>query len=360
MVNYTGRKILVTGGTGFIGGRLAERLAVEDHAKVRVLVRDWRKAIWVSRAEVELMQGDVRDRESVARAMEGCEIVFHCVGVGGGLEQCMSVNCDGTRNVLECAIDAGVERLVFLSTVAVHGPNPPNHADENDEFRMTGSPYGDSKIAAEKIVWQFWQERRLPVVIVRPVPVWGPRSPSFTLWPVKRMKLGQWFLVDSGRGVCHAVYIDNLIDALLLAGLTPAAVGEAFLITDGPPCTWAEFFGHYARMLGMRGLPSVRSDVARFALPVAETMNRFLAALESTPAREPGRIFIRAFRRGLRPIPGLIFPHGALDRGDLRRYAWRGELDTSKARALLGYAPRFRLQEGMRETETWLRDQRII
>ncbi len=359
MVDYSGRKILVTGGTGFIGGRLAERLAVEQQASVRVLVHDWRKAIWVSRADVELVQGDVRDSHAVAQAMRGCDLVFHCVGVGGTLDQCMSINCEGTRNVLESAMTAHVERVVYLSTIAVHGPNPPSHMDENDDFRMTGSPYGDSKIAAEKLIWQFWQERHLPVVVLRPVPVWGPRSPSFTLWPINRMKIGQWFLVDRGRGACHAVYVDNLVDALLLAGVRPTAVGEAFLITDERPCTWAEFFGYYARMLEIR-LPSVRSDIARFALPAAECMNRVLAKLEHTPAHEPARFVIRSLRRGLRPVPRLIFPAGALDRSDVRKYAWQGEFNASKARAVLGYRARISMQEGMRETEAWLRDQRII
>ena len=360
MVNYAGRKILVTGGTGFIGGRLAERLSVEQQASVRVLVHDWRKAIWVSRADVELVQGDIRDPHAVEQAMRGCDLVFHCVGVGGSLDQCMSINCEGTRNVLECAMNARVERVVYLSTIAVHGPNPPNQADENDEFRFTGSPYGDSKIAAEELVWRFWRERRLPVVIIRPVPVWGPRSPSFTLWPVKCLKTGRWFLIDDGRGTCHAVYIDNLVDALLQAGVMPGAVGEAFLITDGPPCTWAEFFGHYARMLKVKKLPSIRSDVERFALPIVTYINGFLSKLDHTPAHEPARTAIRAVRWSLRLIPRLLYPYGTLDPWDRQKYACRAELNISKAGTLLGYTPRFCLEEGMRETEAWLRDQSII
>ena len=173
------------------------------------------------------------------------------------LDACRSTNVEGTRNVLKCAADARVGRVVYLSSIAVHGPNPPDNADEQDEFRLTGSAYGDSKILAERVVWQFWREQRLPVVVVRPTFVWGPRSAWFTLSPVHSMKLGRWFLLDGGQGSCHAVYIDNLIDAILLAGVTPDAVGEAFLITDGRPCTWAEFYGHYARMMGIKELPSV-------------------------------------------------------------------------------------------------------
>jgi nucleoside-diphosphate-sugar epimerase len=360
MVGYSGRRILITGGTGFVGGRLAERLALEERAKVRVLVHDWPKAVWVSRADVELVQGDIRDIDLVAQAMQGCEIVFHCVGVGGTPDNCRSINVEGTRNVLKSAVDAGVERVVYLSSIAVHGPNPPNNANERDEFRLTGSPYGDSKVMAERVVWQFWQEHRLPVVVVRPTFVWGPRSAGFTMLPVNRMKLGRWFLVDSGRGACHAVYIDNLVDALLLTGVTPGAVGEAFLITDGKGCTWAEFFGHYAQMLGLRKLPSVRSDLSRFTLPVAEYINGALAKFDYIPAHEPARILVRSVRWGLRVTARWIFPDDSLDSWDLLKYARRGQLNTAKARTILGYIPRFSLAEGMRETEAWLRDQRVI
>ena len=104
-------------------------------------------------------------------------------------------------------------------------------------FHLTGSLYGDSKIAAEEVVWEYWRERHLPVVVIRPFPVWGPISPSFTLWPMKRIKDGRRCLVAKGEGTCQAVYVDDLVDAILLAGLKPEAVGEAFLIDDDQVCT---------------------------------------------------------------------------------------------------------------------------
>ena len=362
MVSYAGRKILVTGGTGLIGSRLAERLALEEHARVRVLVRDWRKAVWVARADVELVQGDVRDSDSLAQAMQGCEIVFHCVGVGGSREVCVAVNVDGTRNVLECALAEGVKRIVYLSSIAVHGPAPPDNADEQDEFRRTGAPYGDSKIAAEEVIWQFWEQQHLPVVVIRPTFVWGPRSGWFTVEPVRRMKAGRWFLVDGGQGTCHAVYIDNLVDALLLTGVTPEAVGEAFLITDGRPCTWAEFYGHYAQMLELESLPSMSSDsrLMQAVRPLLQMADRLLTKLGDTPAHEPARILVRGTRFGARVLRGALAQYAPLNPWDIAKYARRGSLNTSKARTLLGYQPRISLQEGMHETEIWLRDQRFI
>jgi nucleoside-diphosphate-sugar epimerase len=360
MVSFKELPVLVTGGTGFIGSRLAERLAVEEQAKVRVLVRDWRKAVWISRANVELVQGDVRDSDSVVRAMQGCQIVFHCAASAGTRDECISTNVDGTRNVLQCAAALSVDRVVCLSSVAVHGPTPPDNADEQDELRPTGDPYVDSKIAAEKVVWQFWHQHRFPVVVIRPAAVWGPRGESFTLWPLHRMKSGQWFLLDHGRGTCNAVYIDNLVDALLLAGLNESAVGEGFLITDGQPCSWAEFFGHYARMLGIGELRSTGLLSARFTLLVIERLDRLLNKLKHTPQREPARILVRAFRRGLKIIRRLPARFAVFSSWEVAKYAHRGKLNVSKARRLLGYTPRLTLNEGMRETEIWLRDQRIL
>ena len=362
MVSYAGRRILVTGGTGFIGSRLAERLALEEHASVRVLVHDWCKAVWVSRADVELVQGDVRNPASLAQAMRDCEIVFHCVGVGGPRDFCMAVNVDGTRNILECAYAEGVKRVVYLSSIAVHGPALPENADEQDGFRPIGMAYGDSKIMAEEAVWRFFREQKLPVVVLRPTFVWGPRSPFFTIEPVTKMKFGQWFLVDGGQGTCHAVYIDNLVDAILLAGCKDEAVGQAFFITDGQPCTWAEFFGYYARMLGIDTLPTVSSNslTVRAMRVLVQLMDSLLAKLSHTPTQQPGRTLVRGTRFGIRLVRRLFDRHVPFDSWDMAKYARRGGLNTTKAHALLGYKPRISLEEGMRETEIWLRDQEVI
>lgn len=363
MVSYGGKRVLVTGATGFIGGRLAERLVFEHHAEVRTLIRDWRRGVWLTRLPVEVVEGDVAKRESLDKAMAGCEIVFHCVGVGGDPGTCTETNVTGTRHVLEAAAACGVKQVVYLSSVVVHGPSPVEDADERAPLVRTGNAYGDSKIAAEEAIAEFTRAHPLPVVILRPTFVWGPRSEWFTVDPIRQIVSGTWQLVDGGTGTCNAVYVDNLVDAILLAGQTRAAAGEAFLITDDQPSTWADFFGEYARMVGKSALPSVTSKWV-MSSAIRNVDRAFATSLQLLdnhwPAREPWRFSFRAAHYGIRRVRRVLGTQTCFGVWDLLKYARQGVLSSSKAKTVLGYRPSVSIAEGMRETERWLRDQRLI
>jgi len=364
-VSYSRVRVLVTGGTGFIGGRLVERLTYEEGADVLVAVRDWRRATWVSRTSAALVEADVTDQASLHQVMSGRQVVFHCVGIGGSAETCRRVNVEGTRNVLHAALGAGVDKVVYLSSIAVHGPNPPDNANEEAPLVRTGTPYGDSKVAAEEEIRSFERLHSLPVVILRPTFVWGPRSQWFTVNPVRRILAGDWPLVDGGAGTCHAVYVDNLVDAMLLAGRKEGLGRAAFLVTDDQPCTWAEFFMEYARMAGVDRLPSVSSASTLAKSRIARALDRTLGSAVSalardTPAHEPLRFLVRGTRFSIRNLHHWARPGVPFSDWDVVKYARIGRLDTTAASRRLGYEPRVSRAEGMRATESWLRDQRII
>jgi nucleoside-diphosphate-sugar epimerase len=357
MVDYRAKRVLVTGGTGFIGGRLAERLCFEHGAEVVLLLRDWHRAVWASRIPARMMLGDVTDPPSLARAVEGCQVVFHCAMSD------LRTNRDGTRNVLEAAEAAGVSRVVHLSTVGVHGPNPPDNADESTPLLSVGDAYGDSKIAAEQVIADFTRTHRLGVVILRPTFVWGPRSEGFTLDPIRQIRAGTWQLVDQGLGTCHAVYVDNLVDAILLAGAVPRIDGEAFLITDDQPSTWGDFFLAYARMLGVNSLASISSKkVSSHPLRRLEQgLTRIHDALgERMPRRQPFRLGFRGGRYIIRKVRWLLGTTPIFRDWDLIKYGRRGRLNIAKAKERLGYSPRIPRAVGMRQVELWLRDQELI
>jgi nucleoside-diphosphate-sugar epimerase len=357
MVDYSEKRVLVTGGTGLVGGRLAERLSFEHRAEVVILLRDWRRAVWASRVPAKMVEGDVTDPSSLTRAMDGCQVVFHCA-MGD-----LRTNREGTRNVLEAAEAAGVRRVVHLSTVGVHGPNPPDNADESTPMKSVGDAYGDSKIAAEQVITDFTRTYRLGVVTLRPTFVWGPRSEGFTLEPIRQIRAGTWQLVDQGLGDCHAVYIDNLVDAILLAGVVPGIDGEAFLITDDQPGTWADFFMAYARMLGVASLPSISSK--RIESHPLRRLERALTHVHDAlgrrmPSLQPFRLGFRGGRYIIRKVRYLLGPIPIFRDWDLIKYGRRGGLNIAKAKERLGYSPRIPRAAGMRQVELWLRDQRLI
>jgi nucleoside-diphosphate-sugar epimerase len=355
MVNYKGKTILITGAAGFVGGRLAERLILEEGAHVRALVRNWTKAVWISRLTSELIQGDVLDRDSVREAVNGCDVVFHCAsGPAQNMGGYMKTNVEGTRNILNACKKHGTERIVYLSSVAVHGPNLPPGSDETSSYKIQGRDYSDSKIRTEQLLLEYYQEYHVPIVILRPTFIWGPRSRLFTMQQIYAMKNGTFSFIDKGEGTCNVVYVDNLVDAMLLAGIKDKAVGEAFLITDGLQITWADFFKHYADLLGIKHFSSIssKSYSSRFLCRKVDMLRNLLERLKGNPAP----LWRKVVRRSARELL-TVLEKRYCSYWDLEKYARKGKININKARKLLGYHPGYGLEEGMKDTLAWVRDQ---
>lgn len=381
MVNqrYKGKKILVTGGTGFIGARIAERLRLEEGADVAVLVNKWYNAAWVSRSDLQFVQADIKEPAAVEDVVNGADIVFHCVGVGGDRKTCMEVNVGGTRNVLEAAVKYDVKRVVYLSTIGVHGPFIQDGLSEESQFVSVGNPYGDSKIKAEEVFWEYIKKGSIKGTVLRPSYVWGPRSAWFTVQPVLDMARGKFFLVNGGSGACNAVHVDNVVDLALIAGENDAALGEAFLVTDGARHSWGEFFSHYAAMVGKKieDFPSVDSNPAKSLKHVALKNVKKVIGVSQLGAEslysgmvmrfkgEKYKWFRAPFwlaRVSLASSVEMLerfSPAPFLD-WDLKKFSSPGFVDISKADRLLGFKPEVSIENGMKECEFWLRDQKLI
>ncbi len=313
-MELTEKRVLVTGATGFIGGRLTEQLLMAENVKVRALARTPGKADRLASTGVEIVQGDVTDPASLRRAAESCQVVLHCAAFMHDAEAdpdgFRQVNVEGVRNMLEAASEAGVERFVHVSSIAVYGTSPREGTNETDPFQPCGEAYSDSKIEAEQLAFQYSSEKKLPLVVIRPANVYGPRSSFWTVGLLMMVKSGQLKLIDNGRGMANPVYVDNLVDAILLAAQNDAAVGEAFVISDGAKTDWNEFLGYYARMVGRDPLPT---------MSIEEALSR-------------------------------------MDSVQVQYWTQTGTFDITKARTVLGYEPRVSLDEGMKRTEQWLRE----
>jgi nucleoside-diphosphate-sugar epimerase len=372
MREYRGKKVLVTGGTGFIGSRLAERLTLEEEADVTVLVHNWSRATWVSRSDVRLVQGNILQGCDLDTAVDGCEIVFHCVGVGGTLDQCMKTNVEGTKMVLERCLKNGVKRIVYLSSSVVHGPEISEGMNERAPFIKTGDPYADSKIEAEEYFNTFIARNEIEGSIVRPTFVWGPASPYYTVDIIEQMKAGRFLLVDGGEGSCNAVHVDNVVDLAIVCGYDQRATGESFLVTDGERLSWREFWGNYARMLKM--------DIEAFSsVPCFETLGRkgkkrvkglligfrdYLTRLIWRAERESPVLAMYTLRALRKVVKGLVAGMEKItpeiDHWDLQAYSSLGSISLEKSKTLLNYTPRITVQQGMADCEIWLRDQNYL
>ncbi|NWF92687.1 MAG: NAD-dependent epimerase/dehydratase family protein [Syntrophaceae bacterium] len=324
-----GLSALVTGASGFIGGRLAERLATEEGVRVRAMVRNERKAEPLRKLQLEIVRADLLDLSSLREAVAGCELVFHCAALvreTGDKDEFFRTNVKGTENILKASVDAGVKRFVHFSSVAVYGMNPPDRADETTPFQPCGNLYCDTKIGAEKAVWAAYQEAGLPVVVIRPANVYGPRSNPWTIRPIKLIRSGQMMLINGGTGLCNCVYIDNLLDATLAAAKHDQSVGQVYLISDGVAMMWKEFFGYYAQMAGRSEIRSVPQWLAKMIALGMEISSKFTG--------RPPKITREAVSY-------------------LTRQSY---FSIEKARRELGYQPRFSLEQGMKLTEQWLRE----
>ena len=216
MMNLRALRVLITGANGFIGGRLAERLAQEEGARVRGLVR----AAVGTFNKTSLQIGDVVDAAAMRRAVDGCDIVIHCAAMQSGrahLDDYRRVNVGGTLNLLRAAREANAARFIHISTINAHGVPPPRdvHADSPLSFR--GDFYSISKAEGERAAWQFARENKIALTVIRPACTYGPGSNAWTVTPLRRVKRNRPVLIGDGNGICNAVYIDNLVDLILLA-----------------------------------------------------------------------------------------------------------------------------------------------
>lgn len=341
-----GARVLVTGATGFIGGRLVEKLALECGASVRVLVRSFARASRVARFAVEMIHGEVTDAEALRRAMQGCEIVFHCAyGNRGTADEQRAVNVAGTEMVAGSALDAGVKRMVYVSTISVYGQTEDGDLDETSPRRRSGNLYADTKLEAEQLVLDYHQSRGLPVVVVQPTVVYGPFGFAWTIYPLQELRDRRVVLINGGEGLCNAVYVDDVVDAMLLAATRPEAPGEVFLVSGNERVTWKEFYGAYERMLGASATINMTAEEAR-------ARAREEAAVERTRQLMLGRLGEQGFKASASPTAQ---PFRVPSEHMIGFFAARTHAAIEKAQRLLGYQPRFDLQEGMRLTESWAR-----
>jgi nucleoside-diphosphate-sugar epimerase len=261
--------VFVTGGSGFIGGRLVERLVGEGRP-VRALARSDAAAAKIEGLGAEAVRGDLGDRDSMAAGAAGCETAFHLaahLGEWGRWEDFERGNVEGTRNALGACEEAGVSRFVHCGTeAALMAGDPLVHVDETAPLRPDSrAPYPATKAKAEQAVRDASREG-FETVVLRPRFVWGKGDTTLLPEMVKTVDAGKFAWVGGGRNVTDTAHVDNVVEGLVLAA-EKGRPGEAYFLTDEEPVVFREFV---TAMLQTQGVePPDRSLPAWTAAPMA-------------------------------------------------------------------------------------------
>jgi nucleoside-diphosphate-sugar epimerase len=325
---------LITGATGFIGGRLARRLAHEGHS-LRCLVRESSDTSPLDELDVQIAVGDLTKARSLAAAVEGCSCVLHCAALVSDwatTQEIVAANVAGTHSLLGACADASVRRFVHFSTTDVYGHPGGSAIDEDHTATRFANWYAQTKRDAEAEVRRVMDAGALDTIILRPATVYGPGSHDVIGEIAKAIRARKMLLIDAGRAIAGLCYVENLVDAALLALSHPAAPGQAFNVSDGLAVTWRQFTDDLAEGLGC---PKVR-----WSLPY-RLANGIGFSLEH------GYRFMRA-TTGISVAP-------LLSRQAVQVLGIDQDFSNRRARETLGWEPRVGYTDGLRATLDWLR-----
>ncbi len=335
-------RVLINGVPGWLGNRFLEILThgyegkgAPTDWKVRCLIMqgaDERSLTDLgSLAQVEKVYGDVRHPETLNQALRDVDVVFHLVGIihPRSVREFEEINVNGTRNMLQAATEAGVRRFVHVSSNSVGGTN----LSRDQLLKETDIPrpymnYGRSKYAAEKLVQEWAHSRRREFSILRPCWYYGPNQPDRQTTFFRMIKKGNPILFGDGTNLRSMTYLDNLVQAMMLAATKPEAVGQTYWIADERPYTTKEIYETIAELLNVKSfkpryLPGIVSEMCLAAdvvlqalgayikeIHVAGEMNKDIACSNEKAIRELGYKPSVGLREGMRRSMDWCLKHG--------------------------------------------------
>lgn len=321
------RRVFVTGASGFIGRAIQARYRGLGAEVCGVDLRP--DAGW------DVVAGDLGEAGAWQAHAKGADLFVHAAAVVSNVappELYRRVSVGGARRALDAAIAGGARRFVHLSSCGAYGWHRPPDADERTPITvLSGNSYQDAKAASEHPVLAAHAAGEIACTIVRPSDVYGPGSRPWVLIPLEMLRRGLFFLPARGQGVFAPVYVDDLVDGIVLAAGLEAGSGQIFNLLGVAPARAADFFSYHQRWAGRSGKPrSFSTPVALRIAGAVATLSR-LAGKPSEASRETMLMLCKEH------VPSM-----------------------EKARRVLGYEPQVDLAEGMRRTEVWLREQGLL
>ena len=334
-----GRSVLVTGASGFLGGRLTEMLVAEGE-DVTVLARvraDLGHLAHLDAGQLRIVRGGLTDVAAVAEAMRGTTHIYHCAAAStdwASDEVYFESNVRGTETLLRAARECrGLKRFVHVSTTDVYG-YPLIPCDETGALKDAGLPYNRTKLQAEELAWRAAREDGLPVTVVRPATIYGPRGKAFVTDIAELLRTGMMAYVAGGRATGGFLYVDNCAEAMMAAARSSRTLGQAYNLSGETGVSWKEYCTALARGLGYK--------TPWIDLPYGAAMG--LAGVMEAPYRVMKRL----------PGRPLLTRHAVLLLGRDQ------EFPSGKAREEFGFTSRVGFEEGVERSVRWCRELQAL
>lgn len=387
-MNLQGKTAFVSGGSGFIGGRLIEVLRRQYGMRVKTLVRGTTSAgggaFRAAAAGAEINFGSLLDEAALGRALADCDLVFHCAyGTHGSAAEQRQVTVEGTGLLARTAAGLGIAHFVHLGTVSSYGGNtPPLVEADYVNPKLWAWPYAHDKLDGEAALAAAARGGGMPYTILRLGSVYGPYGAAFTTGPLAAMRAGRLAMVDQGEGITSAVYVDDVIQAMLRTAMRPGD-GQIYMIRGPDDVTWRQLYGAYDVMLGQDSLVAMsRAEMERvrrgaWRSALRKVVPEALSALKASPGFRAAAGALPMVRSGYARFgkkllkPGPSGPTKAPPPTDQREillvpgmmtdyFSNPSIFSIEKARNELGYEPVYSLDDGMALTEQWARWANLI
>ena len=349
------KSIFLTGATGFIGGRIVERLVLEHHRYPICLVHNPSHMARIARFRISPVFGDVMNPQKFEKQISGCDIFIHTAcGKEMNLERNWAINVKGTENLLKIAVENKAKHFIFISSTAVYEENLSGGCiDEKIIPNCKQADYAGSKLEAEKICFEYSHRYGLPVTILRPSIVYGPFAPVWTITPYITIKNGSLRRYIDFNGICNAVYIDDVVSAIITCINNESAYNEVFNVAGEDKITWNDFFDFYSQLALGKPLPEASIGYLRLRYFFNSKMRRLAkVALNTMPK------FTKQIYRSLHNKVGVIDYIANVSEfspKQLQFFQSTKVFPANKIRDRLGHKYKFPFTKGCLLTAEWLR-----
>jgi len=353
-------KVAIIGANGFIGSRLVEVFHLGGQFEVVAIVRQPCSLALPARFALEWRLGDALDTASLAKSLAGCDAVVHAaIGDPRQIERMPAILC-------KAAAQAGVKRVVYLSSASVHGQNIPTGTTEATPLKADFPiEYNNAKVRAENSFFAAVRKHRLSGYALRPGVVYGPRS-RWIADLANELRAGQAWLYESGGGICNSIYVDNLIHAISCCLTATQGANEAYLVGDAETVTWANFYHlvaddvgvQHERIHALSQLPEFKKTFReKVENAVAQPWVQSLLPAIPFKLKRATKNVLASWNPPAQPdawsLPSTPRPHVTHEVALLQQNRWR--FPHTKASQMLGYAPPVTFAEGMQRSLGWLR-----